>query len=213
MRDDTASDDATALTEVSLGNNSSILNIDDLSPSTNDHICISIESSADSSMAETEPSIADDGCNNSRKGPDLNFDCQNSIATETSGESSIEEKYPQNLGYVDNMMSKTTGDMLSPTFHLSESQSSTSFADSDLASQDWHKLGDPDDSKNDVSENVPSITETVNTSDGTEMESLVHSDDNSYINANSPPNLSLEEKVAKFIQNGDLDPVEGTAKF
>ncbi|KAK4272840.1 hypothetical protein QN277_021341 [Acacia crassicarpa] len=230
LRENTTSDDITVSTKVSFGNNSSFLNTD-LAPNTNDHTFVSRESSTASSMAEkdpselqhhadevnhvaegycysTEASITDDGCNSSRKGPDPNSDNQSSIATETSGESSTEEKSSQNLGYVGNIMSKMTGDTLSSTIHLTESQSSTSFADSDL---EWRKLGDPDDSNNDIAENVPSSTDVENISGGIEIDSSVHAANNSCVNVNSSSNLSLEEKVAKFIQSGDLDPVEDHA--
>ncbi|XP_054800574.1 LOW QUALITY PROTEIN: protein PTST homolog 3, chloroplastic [Prosopis cineraria] len=233
LREGTTPDDITASTEVSSGNNSSCLNTD-LAPNASDYTCISSESSTNSSsMAEidlnelqhhanevkyvaeghcssTEASIVDDGCSSSREGPDPTFENESSIAAETSGESYIEEKPSQNLGYGD-MMSKMTGDTLSSTIRLTESQSSTSFADSDLATQYWCKLGFPDDSNNDVAENVPSSTDIEYISGGIEIDYLTHSADNSCINVNCTSNLSLEEKVAKFIQSGDLDPVEDHA--
>ncbi|XP_028775225.1 protein PTST homolog 3, chloroplastic [Neltuma alba] len=183
----------------------------EIDPSELQHHADKVNHLAEGFGHSTEASIADDGCSSSRKGPDPNFNNENPIAAEASGRSSIEEKLSRDLGYVDDMMSEMTADALSSTIRLTESQSSTSASDSDLATQDWHKLGDPDDTNNDVAENVPSSTDMADISGGIEIDSLVHSASNSCININSPSNLSLEEKVAKFIHSGDLDAVEGHA--
>lgn len=228
MKVDTACDDITASTTVSSGNSSSCLNTDSIS-NTDDHTCISIESSANSSMEEfdltdevnyvaegycysTEASIVDDGRSSSRKGLDTNFNNQSSIAAETTGGSSVEEKSSENLEYGDYMISKMVEITLSSTVPLTENQSDTSLADSDLDTQDWSKIEDPDQSSNDIAGNLSSSTEVSimeDVSGGTNSDSIVHSADNSCINMNSSANLSLEEKVAKFIRSGDLDPVEG----
>ncbi|KAF7804416.1 protein PTST-like protein 3, chloroplastic isoform X1 [Senna tora] len=209
----------------------------DSSPNTEDDNFISVESSANSSAEEIDSSdlkqhanevnymaegfffsneaSVDDGCINSRRGPDLNFDNQSTIAAETSRESSVEEKISENLDYGDNMMSQTVGDItLLSTIPLTENHNNTSFADSDVDTQDYSELDDPDDSNNDIAENAPSSIEVSimeNVSGGTKIDSIVHSADNSCINVKSSVNLSLEEKVAKFILSGDLDPVEDHA--
>ena len=50
----------------------------------------------------------------------------------------------------------------------------------------------------------------LNSSNGEDTDSDCSSDSNSCLAVESSINSSLQEKVAKFIQNGELDEIEGT---
>lgn len=49
----------------------------------------------------------------------------------------------------------------------------------------------------------------LNSANGANMDCAVNSDSNGCKAIESSTNSSLHEKVAKFIQNGELDPIEG----
>lgn len=185
---------------------------------------------AEGNFYPIEATIVDNDCSSSREVLYPNFDNQSSTPTEISGESSFETKSFGNLECEDSV-GKLVGEITLPMAVPSmENHSSTSFNDSDLNTgdkvfsplessmdlsleqKDWHALEGVDDSSKNILEDVSSTSEVSimeNLSGDNNIDLVVHSADSSCINLDSSANLSLEEKVAKFVQNGDLDPVEG----
>ncbi|RDY10743.1 Protein PTST, chloroplastic, partial [Mucuna pruriens] len=169
----------------------------------------------------TGVAIADDDCNSSREGYPC-FGSQISIMpAEISGELPFQCK--------DSLVGKTVGEM---TLSLAEnhSNSNTSFNysnfdnsedkvfshfeplnDLPLEQKDLHALEGLDVSNDDIAEYVATTSEvsvTENLSGDNRLDSIVHSAGSSSTHLDTLANLSLKEKVANFIQNGDLDPVE-----
>lgn len=148
----------------------------------------------------------------------LNFSSQSSIMpAEISGELPFETVSSGNSDSEDSLVGKTVGQLTM----LTENHSGTLFNDcnidaeekeySDLEQKDLGALEGLDDDNADV-ENVATISEVStreNLSGDGRLDSIVNSADSSSTNLDTLANLSLKEKVAKFIQNGDLDPVEG----
>ncbi|KAH1216799.1 Protein PTST 3, chloroplastic [Glycine max] len=177
----------------------------------------------------TELIIVDNDYDSSREGLHPNFGSQSSIMpTEISGELPIQTVSSGNSESEDSLVGKMDGEI---TLSLTESHSNTSFNDSNIDTEDKEfshlepLVGLPleqkdlgaleglDDSKDDIAEDVATTSEVSvreNLSDDNRLNSIVHSADSSSTNLDTLANLSLREKVANFIQNGDLDPVEGT---
>ncbi|XP_061357146.1 protein PTST homolog 3, chloroplastic isoform X2 [Gastrolobium bilobum] len=227
--DSLVGDDVAAATESLPGNSSGGLCID--STLRLDECSSVVGSSGDSSAedglgelkdhAEEINNVAEgNDCSSSREGLSPNFDSQSSIMpTEISGESSNSE-------CEDSLVGRIVGEIITLPLAV---PSNTSFNDSDLDAgdkefshsepsndlsleqKDWCPLEGLDDSNNNIAEDVPSTSEVSireNLSGDNKVDSIVYSADSSCINLDAPANLSLEEKVANFIQNGDLDPVE-----
>ncbi|TKY52939.1 PTST protein [Spatholobus suberectus] len=171
--------------------------------------------------------IEDNDFNSSREGLYPNFGGQSSIMpTEISGELPFETVYSGNSECEDNLVGKTVGEI---TLSLTENYSNTSLNDSNLEAEDKEfshleplidlplgqkdlgALEGVDDSYDDIAEDVAATSEfsvRENLSGDNRLDSIVHSADSSSTNLDTSANLSLKEKVANFIQNGDLDPVE-----
>ncbi|XP_027937741.1 protein PTST homolog 3, chloroplastic isoform X1 [Vigna unguiculata] len=146
-----------------------------------------------------------------------NFSSQSSIMpVEISGELPFETVSSGNSDSEDSLVGKTVGQLTL----WKENHSDTSFNDSNLGAEekefndseqkDLGALEGLDDDNDDV-ENVATISEVStreNLSDDGRLDSIVNSADSSSTNVDNLANLSLKEKVTKFIQNGDLDPVE-----
>jgi len=147
------------------------------------------------------------------------FSSQSSIMpAEISGELPFETVSSGNSESEDSLVGKTVGQSTLWT----ENHSGTSFNDSDLGAEekefddleqkDFGASEGQDDDNDDIVENVTTISEVSvreNLSGDGRLDSIVHSADSSATNLDTLANISLKEKVAKFIQNGDLDPVEG----
>ncbi|GAV58139.1 hypothetical protein CFOL_v3_01673 [Cephalotus follicularis] len=74
-----------------------------------------------------------------------------------------------------------------------------------------HKLKGQDETANDMSDENPLSTEVLsleNYSGSSSVVEALNSNDSSCTTTNASVNLSLEEKVSKFIQNGELDTIE-----
>ncbi|XLR12585.1 hypothetical protein S83_040523 [Arachis hypogaea] len=123
-------------------------------------------------------------------------------------------KYSEKLESEHSLVGKTVGDINLPSPVLSmENHYSSSFNDSETVDAEEYtcELEALDDSNNNTAEDVLSFFE-VSTMENPSVENQgdsAHSAGSSSINVDSLANLSLEEKAANFIQNGDLDPVEG----
>ncbi|KAL2323243.1 hypothetical protein Fmac_027622 [Flemingia macrophylla] len=174
-----------------------------------------------------EDIIADDDRDSSGEGLYPDFGGQSSIMpTEISGEEPFVTVSSGNSEGEDSTMGETVGEI---TLSLTESHSITSFNDSDINTgdkeishleslieqKDLDALEGLDDGNDDIAEDVVATSEVTattweNLSGGNGLDSSGHSADISSANLETLANLSLKEKVANFIQNGDLDPVEGT---
>ena len=177
----------------------------------------------------TELIIVDNDYDSSREGLHPNFGSQSSIMpTEISGELPFEAVSSGNSEFEDSLVGKMVGEI---TLSLTESHSNTSCNDSNLDTEDKEfshlepLVGFPleqkdlgaleglNDSKDDIVEDVTTTSEVSvreNLSGDNKLDSVVHSAaDSNSTNLDTLANLSLKEKVANFIQNGDLDPVEG----
>lgn len=177
----------------------------------------------------TELIIVDNDYDSSREGLHPNFGSQSSIMpTEISGELPIQTVSSGNSESEDSLVGKMDGEI---TLSLTESHSNTSFNDSNIDTEDKEfshlepLVGFPleqkdlgaleglNDSKDDIVEDVTTTSEVSvreNLSGDNKLDSVVHSAaDSNSTNLDTLANLSLKEKVANFIQNGDLDPVEG----
>lgn len=172
-----------------------------------------------------EVTIEDDDYDGSGEGLYPNFGSQSSIMpTEISGESPFETVAPGNSECEDSVVGKTVGEL---TLSLSDNHSSTLFNDSDIDAEDEEfshleplieqkdldALEGLDNGNDDIAEDVAATSEVIareNSSGDNGLDSVVHSADISSMSFDTLANLSLKEKVANFIQNGDLDPVEGT---
>ncbi|XP_050887738.1 protein PTST homolog 3, chloroplastic isoform X1 [Lathyrus oleraceus] len=141
----------------------------------------------------TEVTTVDTDCSSSMDGFYPNFDSLSSMPTEISGESPFETTLFGNSEREDTLMAKMVGDI---TFPLSvpsmENQSNVSFKDPDLDTGD--KV---------FTHLEPSIDLSM------EQKDLGVLEDISDVYLETSSNLSLEERVANFIQNGNLDAVEG----
>ncbi|XP_057745735.1 uncharacterized protein LOC130963648 [Arachis stenosperma] len=130
-----------------------------------------------------------------------------------SGEQPFGSEYSENSESEHSLVGKTVGDINLPSPVLSmENHYSSSFNDSETVDTEEYtcELEALDDSNNNTAEDVPSFFE-VSTMENLSVENQgdsAHSAGSCSINVDSLANLSLEEKVANFIQNGDLDPVE-----
>ncbi|XP_045829376.1 protein PTST homolog 3, chloroplastic isoform X2 [Trifolium pratense] len=152
-------------------------------------------------------------------------DFSSSMPTEISGESPFESTLSGNSEREDTLMAKVVGDITFPMEVPSmENHSITSFNDPDLETgnkefdhlepsidlsveqKDRGAFEGVDDYNNTVTEDVPSTSEFSEN----QTVSIIRSADISDIHLDTFSNLSLEKRVANFIQNGDLDPVEGT---
>ncbi|XP_015951548.1 uncharacterized protein LOC107476270 [Arachis duranensis] len=133
---------------------------------------------------------------------------------EISGEQPFGSEYSEKLESEHSLVGKTVGDINLPSPVLSmENHYSSSFNDSETVDAEEYtcELEALDDSNNNTAEDVLSFFE-VSTMENLSVENQgdsAHSAGSSSINVDSLANLSLEEKAANFIQNGDLDPVEG----
>ena len=186
---------------------------------------------AEGNFYSTEVAVVDNDCSSSREGLYANFNNQSSIMpTEISGEPPFGTKYSGNLECENNLVGKMVGDITLPSVDPSvENHCNTSFNDSapdtedkvfsplsssmdlSLEQRDRCALEGLDESNNNIAEDVPSAAEVSIMEDlsGENIVNPLAQADSSSINIDSLANLSLEEKVANFIQNGDLDPVEG----
>ncbi|XP_027363965.1 protein PTST homolog 3, chloroplastic isoform X3 [Abrus precatorius] len=165
----------------------------------------------------------------SREGLYPNFDGRSSMPTEISGESSFEAMCAVNSEFEDSLAGKVVGknEITLPLAVPSvENCSSASSNDSDIDSgdedleplidlsleqKDLPALEGLDDGNENVVEDVPVTSEAFvreNFAGEYRIDSVVHSADSSSMNLDTSANLSLKDKVANFIQNGDLDPVE-----
>lgn len=157
-----------------------------------------------------------------------NFDSQSSMPTQISGESSFETVSPGISEHEDTSVGQPVGDMTIPSGIPSmENHLDTSLNDSDLDTgykecshlepstdlsvkqKDWGTFDGLGDRSNSITEDVPTTSEFSED----KIHSIIHSADSSGISLDTSFNLSLEEKVANFIQNGDLDPVEGNSNM
>jgi hypothetical protein len=178
----------------------------------------------------TEVTTVDNDLGSSSEGLYPNFDSQSSMPTEISGESSFETTRYGNSECDDALMGKMVGDITFPlTVPSTENHSNTSYNDPDvdnrekefsrlepsvdlsIEQKDWGALESLDDYNNNITDDVP-------TTSGSEFSEnkidLISSSANvSDINPDTSFNLSMEERVANFIQNGDLDPVEGKSNM
>ncbi|XP_057740642.1 protein PTST homolog 3, chloroplastic isoform X3 [Arachis stenosperma] len=162
----------------------------------------------------TEVAVADNDFSSSREGLSANFSNQSSIMPlEISGEQPFGSEYSENSESEQSLVGKTVGDTNLPSPVLSmENHYSSSFNDSETVDAEEYtcELEALDDSNNNTAEDVRSFFE-VSTMENLSVENQgdsAHSAGSNSINVDSLANLSLEEKVANFIQNGDLDPVE-----
>ncbi|XP_020972405.1 uncharacterized protein DDB_G0271670 isoform X2 [Arachis ipaensis] len=162
-----------------------------------------------------EVAVSDNDFSSSREGLSANFNNQSSIMPlEISGEQPFGSEYSENSESEHSLVGKTVGDINLPSPVLSmENHYSSSFNDSETVDTEEYtcELEALDDSNNNTAEDVPSFFE-VSTMENLSVENQgdsAHSSGSSSINVDSLANLSLEEKAANFIQNGDLDPVEG----
>ncbi|MCI11848.1 putative 5'-AMP-activated kinase-like protein, partial [Trifolium medium] len=150
-------------------------------------------------------------------------DFSSSMPTEISGESPFESTLSGNSEREDTLMAKVVGDITFPMEVPSmENHSITSFNDPDLETgnkefghlepsidfsveqKDRGALEGVDDYNNIITEDVPSTSEFSEN----KTVSIIRSADIGDIHLDTFSNLSLEKRVANFIQNGDLDPVE-----
>ncbi|KAJ7972349.1 putative 5'-AMP-activated kinase-like protein [Quillaja saponaria] len=188
---------------------------------------------ADRDNFSTKVSVLDSISSNSKEGPDSSIENLSCSYGESIDKSSFEEKSSENLEFQDNLVSDisvsskvpVTGDFSSSSY--AEPDVSTEgnkfkhskFSAASLEQKDLCKLEDLDGKNNTIAEDVSLITEesvmgsfsaSSNQSylNCPNTDSAVNSDDYSCMNVDSMANLSLEEKAAKFIQNGDLDEVE-----
>ncbi|MED6156327.1 hypothetical protein PIB30_117967 [Stylosanthes scabra] len=179
----------------------------------------------------TKVAVANNDCNSSGDGFSANFNNQSSIMpSEISGELPFGSEYSENLESEHSLVGKTVEDINLPSLVPSmEKDNNSSFNDPEAVDTEetelshwesststdllWEQayIDALDDSNNNTAEDVPSsfevsTMETVSVEN--QVDSVSHSAESSSINVDTLANLSLEEKVANFIQNGDLDPVE-----
>lgn len=233
---DSLVDDIEALTEILLGSSSGSLYVDSsssLGEGTN------IAEEASTNIVEDGLSEVEDHAEVVNDVTEGNFypteltsvdnDYDSSIMrTEISGELPFEAVSSGNSEFEDSLVGKMVGEI---TLSLTESHSNTSCNDSNLDTEDKEfshlepLVGFPleqkdlgaleglNDSKDDIVEDVTTTSEVSvreNLSGDNKLDSVVHSAaDSNSTNLDTLANLSLREKVANFIQNGDLDPVEG----
>ncbi|KAK7345508.1 hypothetical protein VNO77_16112 [Canavalia gladiata] len=174
----------------------------------------------------TEATVADNDSNSSREGLYSNFDNQSSMPTEISGESPFQTMSSGYSEREDSLVGKMVGEISLPLAVPSEeNHSDTSFNDSDLDTGDkefshleplidlsseqkaLHSFDGLDDRNENTDEDVPRTSEVSlreNLTGDNRIDSIIHSADS----PDTLANLSLRDKVANFIQNGDLDPVE-----
>ncbi|KAG5002996.1 hypothetical protein GLYMA_10G054600v4 [Glycine max] len=234
---DSLVDDIEALTEILLGSSSGSLYVDSsssLGEGTN------IAEEASTNIVEDGLSEVEDHAEVVNDVTEGNFypteltsvdnDYDSSIMrTEISGELPFEAVSSGNSEFEDSLVGKMVGEI---TLSLTESHSNTSCNDSNLDTEDKEfshlepLVGFPleqkdlgaleglNDSKDDIVEDVTTTSKVSvreNLSGDNKLDSVVHSAaDSNSTNLDTLANLSLKEKVANFIQNGDLDPVEGT---
>ncbi|KAK2454945.1 protein PTST protein 3, chloroplastic [Trifolium repens] len=147
-------------------------------------------------------------------------DFGSSMPTEISGELPSEPTLSRNSNHEDTLMAK----MVPMEVPSMENHCITSSNDPDLATgdkefshlepsidfsveqKDRGALEGVDDYNDTITEDVPSTSEFSEN----KTVSIIRSADISDIHLDTFSNLSLEKRVANFIQNGDLDPVEGT---
>ncbi|CAI8602488.1 unnamed protein product [Vicia faba] len=143
-----------------------------------------VNSMAEGNLFPTELTTVDNDCSSSIEGLYPNSDSlPRSMPTEISGESPFETTLFVNSEREGTLMAKMVGDITYPlTVPSMENHSNTSFKDPDLDNGD--KV-------------------SMEQKDGGVLEDI------SDVNLETSSNLSLEERVANFIQNGDLDAVEG----
>ncbi|XP_058771164.1 protein PTST homolog 3, chloroplastic-like isoform X2 [Vicia villosa] len=146
-----------------------------------------VNNMAEGNFRPTELTTVDNDSSSSTEGLYPNSDSLSSMPTEISGEPPFETMLFGNSEREDTSMAKMVGDI---TFPLSvpsmENHSNTSFKDPDLDTGDER-----------------SIDLSVEQKDWGVLEDI------SDVNHETLSNLSLEERVANFIQNGDFDAVEG----
>lgn len=183
---------------------------------------------AEGNFHPSEVAVLDNDCSSSSKGLYPNFDSQSSMPTQISGEYSIETMSSGNSECEDTLVGKVVGDItFASAVPSMENHSNTSFNDSDIDTEDkefshlessidlsmeeknWCELEGLDESNNNITEDVPTTSEFSES----KIDSIIHSADSSDIDLDYSANLSLEEKVANFIQNGDLDPAEGNSNM
>ncbi|CAJ1968552.1 unnamed protein product [Sphenostylis stenocarpa] len=208
--------EAADIVEESLAN----LTIEDGLSEVKDHAEV-VNNATQENFYSTEATIGDDDCDSSREGLYPNFSKQSSIMpAEISGELPFERVSSGNSESEDSLVGKTVGEL---TLSMMENHSHTSFNDSnldteekeftDLEQKDLGALEGLDDNNDDTVEDIITISEVSigeNLSGDDRPDSIVHSADSSSTNLDTLANFSLKEKVANFIQNGDLDPVEGS---
>ncbi|KAB2622398.1 hypothetical protein D8674_024580 [Pyrus ussuriensis x Pyrus communis] len=197
-------------------------------PSHDDSGCLTVESSADlynleghsekvdnvngSGSVPTKFSVMENQSRSSKIGPPLNSDIDSNTPSEIST--------PSSLGEPDDVSLPTT-------VHIKETNTCSSNVGLDLNSDGCPRMPvEPADGLSldekvlDICQDgkVNSMTDENSSSavvsgledhSSSNLESS-HNSDYHYPPLKSPPNLSLEEKVANFMQNGDLDAVEVT---
>ncbi|XP_057434385.1 protein PTST homolog 3, chloroplastic isoform X2 [Lotus japonicus] len=195
----------------------------------NDH-AEDVNNVAEGNFYSSEVITVDNDCSSPREGFYPSSYSQSSMPTEISGETSSVTTSSGNSECEDRLVGKTAGHITLPsTVPSMENHSNTSFTDSDidtgdkelshllptfdlsLEKKDWYALEGLDDSNDNITEDVSTTSEFSirgNLSGENKINSVTHSAESSSINLDNSANLSLEERVANFIQNGDLDPVE-----
>ncbi|XP_009345699.2 LOW QUALITY PROTEIN: protein PTST homolog 3, chloroplastic [Pyrus x bretschneideri] len=195
-------------------------------PSRDDSGCLTVESSADlynleghsekvdnvngSGSVPTKFSVMENQSRSSKIGPPFNSDIDSNMPSEIST--------PSSLGEPDDVSLPTT-------VHIKETNTCSSNVGLDLNSDGCPRMPvEPADGLS-LDEKVLDICQDgkVNSMTDEDSSSAVvsgledhsssnlessHNSDYHYPPLESPPNLSLEEKVANFMQNGDLDAVE-----
>ncbi|KAK2401198.1 protein PTST protein 3, chloroplastic [Trifolium repens] len=203
---DSLVDGVISTTEVLQGDSSSSMYADS-TPSLDECTSILVESLASSSVDDGLGELKDhfEEVNNVAEGDfrptevtTVDKDFGSSMPTEISGELPSEPTLSGNSEPTSNDPDLETGDK-----EFSHLEPSIDFS---VEQKDCGALEGVDDYNNTITEDVPSTAEFSEN----KTVSITRSADISDIHLDTFSNLSLEKKVANFIQNGDLDPVEGT---
>ncbi|KAK7392444.1 hypothetical protein VNO78_20883 [Psophocarpus tetragonolobus] len=192
-------DEGTSITEEPLVN----LYVEDGISKLEDHAKV-VNNVTEENFYPTEVTVVDDDSVSSREGLYPNFGAQSSLMpTEISGELPFKSVSTKNFESEESLVGKMVGET---TLSLTEKQSL-------LKQKDLDALEGLDDDNDDIVEDVATTSEvsvTENFSADDKPDSIFYSIESSSTNLDTSANLSLKEKVATFIQNGDLEPVEGT---
>jgi hypothetical protein len=228
---DSLVDGVISTTEVLQGDSSSSMYADS-TPSLDECTSILVESLASSSVDDGLGELKDhfEEVNNVAEGDfrptevtTVDKDFGSSMPTEISGELPSEPTLSGNSEREETLMAK----MVPMEVPSMENHCITSSNDPDLETgdkefcylepsidfsveqKDRGALEGVDDYNNTITEDVPSTSEFSEN----ETVSIIRSADISDIHLDTFSNLSLEKRVANFIQNGDLDPVDGKSNM